>query len=161
MSFRYTVRVGYSLLILSLLTPFNVMIQAVTLDNVSIVLLAPLWQYIWHSLYPASFVLSPFALLYFPYYGLSVYVAWLAYDTSRKQHLERSKYAWRIVLAILVQIVITIIIPPYSGSPQPQNISLPIVGLVALLLTKQTVRELTSPWEKQGALSESKPFDST
>ena len=160
MSFRYTVRVGYSLLILSLLTPFNVMIQAIALDNVTIGLLAPLWQYMLYSSYPASFVVSPFALAYFPYYGFSVYIAWLAYNTARNQQLERSRYAWRIVLVIILQVVVMILIPPFSGSPQPRNIPLPIVGVIALLLTKYTVRELTGPWEKQDALSESAPSDS-
>jgi hypothetical protein len=136
------------------------MIQTITAGDVTIGLLAPLWQYIWNSSYPASFVFSPFALAYFPYYGFSVYIAWLAYNTARNQQLERSKYAWRIVLVIILQVVVMILIPPFSGSPQPRNIPLPIVGVIALLLTKHTVRELTSPWEKQGALSESASSDS-
>ena len=160
MSYRYTVRVGYSLLILSLLTPFNVMIQTISADNVTIGLLSPLMQYIWYSSYPASVAFSLFGLAYFPYYGFSMYIAWLAYNTARNQHLERSKYAWRVALVIIIQIVVMIIIPPFSGSPRPLNIPLPIVGVLALLLTKYTVRELTSPWEKQGLLSESTPSDS-
>ena len=160
MSFRYTSRVGYSLLILTLLTPFNVMIQAITAEDVRIGLLAPLWQYIWNGSYPASFAFSPTALLYVPYYGFSVYVAWLAYTTGRNQHLERRTYTWRIALVTIIQVVVMILIPPFSGSPQPQNIPLPIVGVLALLLTKYTVRELTSPWEKQGVLSESELFES-
>ncbi len=160
MSFRYTVRVGYSLLILSLLTPFNIMIQSITAGDVTIGLLAPLFQYIWDSSYPASFAFSPFGLMFFPYYGFSLYIAWLAYSTARNQQLERSKYAWRIVLVIVIQVVVMILIPPFSGSPQPRNIPLPIVGVLALLLTRLTVREITSPWEKQGALSESPSSDS-
>lgn len=155
MSFRYTVRVGYSLLILSLLTPFNIMVQSVTVDNVTIGLLAPLWQYIWYISYPAYFVFSPYGLVFFPYYGFSLYIAWLAYSTARNQNLERSKYAWRIVLVIVFQVLVMILIPPSSGDPRPLNIPLPIVGVLALLLTRITVRELTSPWEKHGDLSES------
>ncbi len=152
MDFRYTARVGYFLLILSLLTPFNVMMQFVTADNITIGLLAPMWQYTRNSGFPATFAFSPFGLLFFPYYGFSVYIAWLAYNTARNQHLERSKYAWRIAAAIALQIVVLIIIPPVSGSPRPINIPLPIVGVIALLLTRQTVRELTSPWEDHTAL---------
>lgn len=155
MSFRYTVRVGYSLFILTLLTPFSTMIQPITVDEVTIGLLAPLWQYIWHSSLPVTFAFSPYGLLYFPYYGLSVYLAWLAYNTARNQNLERKQYAWRIAITIALQIAVILIIPPFSGSPPPINIPLPVVGIVALLLTTYTVKELTSPWEDQEPFSES------
>ena len=155
MSFRYTVRVGYFLLILTLLTPFNVMIQAVTEENTTIGLLAPFCQYIWYSSFPVHFVFSSFGLLFFPYYGLSVYLAWLAYNTARKQNLERRQYAWRLAITIALQVAIILIIPPVSGFPRPLNIPLPIVGVIALLLTRYTVKELTGPWEDQEDLFKS------
>jgi hypothetical protein len=155
MSFRYTVRVGYSLLILSLLTPFSVMIQSIAVDEVTSVFSAPLWQYIWYSSYPASIAFSPYGLLFFPYYGLSMYIAWLAFNTARRQNMERKQYAWRIAITIALQVAVMLIIPPFSGSPPPINIPLPIVGTVALLLTTYTVKELTSPWEDQEPFSES------
>ncbi|MHA2064217.1 MAG: hypothetical protein ACXABY_07540 [Candidatus Thorarchaeota archaeon] len=155
MSFRYTARVGYSLFILTLLTPFNAMIMAITVDNVTVGLLAPLWQYIWHSTYPATIAFSPFGLVLFPYYGLSVYIAWLAYNISRNQSMERKQYAWRIAITIALQVAVMIIIPPFSGDPRPLNIPLPLVGIIALFLTRYTVKELTSPWEDQEALFES------
>ncbi|MFW9802646.1 MAG: hypothetical protein ACFFFC_08350 [Candidatus Thorarchaeota archaeon] len=155
MSFRYTVRVGYFLLVLTLLSPFSAMIQAITEDNTTIVLLAPLWQYIWHSTLPVYFVFSPYGLLYFPYYGLSVYISWVAYNTARRQNIERKQYAWRLVIIIALQIAVILLIPPFSGDPQPVNIPLPIMGVLGLLLTNYTVRKLTSPWENQEVFSES------
>ncbi|MHA2353674.1 MAG: hypothetical protein ACXADC_00710 [Candidatus Thorarchaeota archaeon] len=131
------------------------MVQSIALDEVVILLSAPLWQYIWYTTFPSSFAFSPYGLVYIPYYGLSVYLAWLAYNTARKQNIERKQYAWRTAITIALQVVVILLIPPFSGSPQPLNIPLPIVGIVALLLTKQTVKELTSPWEEQEDLFES------
>ncbi len=149
MVFRYTERVGYAVFILNLLAPFTTMIQPLPSDEVTVVVSAPLWQYRWYSAFPPSFAVSPFGLLFFPYYGPIVYVAWLAYNTSRRQHLERRQYAWRIVAALAIQVAIVIVIPPFSGDPPPVNLPLPIVGVLALLLTRFTVKELTGPWEGQ------------
>ncbi|MFW9799082.1 MAG: hypothetical protein ACFFD9_01475 [Candidatus Thorarchaeota archaeon] len=151
MTFRYSERVGYTIFILNLLAPFTAMIQPLPSDEVIVVVSAPLWQYRWYSAYPPSFALSPFGLLFFPYYGPIVYVAWLAYNTSRKQHLEPRQYAWRIVAALAIQIALIIVIPPSSGDPQPVNLPLPIVGVLALFLTRFTVKELAGPWEVQEA----------
>lgn len=154
MEFRYTEKIGYFLLALSFLTPFNAMIQVISSNDVTVMLLAPLWQYMWFSAAPIALVVAPFGLFYFFYYGFSVYIAKVAYDVARTQHLDRFHYAQRIVLIVILQLVVMIIIPASSGSPPPVNIPLPIVGVLALLLTRFVVKEVTEPWESQDAFPE-------
>ncbi|MHA1961193.1 MAG: hypothetical protein ACW99U_13270 [Candidatus Thorarchaeota archaeon] len=149
MPIRYTEKVSYILLAVTLLSPFYVMIQFVSPDNVPLVFLAPLWQYFWSTNFGGAFNPTPFALVYVFWYWPGLYISKLAYDATKKQDRDRYDYAQKIVLLIIVQVVFTLLLPPASGSPPPFNVPLPIVGLVALLLTGFTVEKLDSPWEGQ------------
>jgi hypothetical protein len=150
MIFRYTEKVSYLLLAITFASPFYVMVQVVSPEDIHLVFLAPLWQYIWFTGYDASFNVSPVALIYVFWYWPGLYITKLAYDTTKTQNRERYDYAQRIVLLMILQIIFTLVIPPAGGSPPPMNIPLPIVAVVALLLIRVTVSRLESPWEGQG-----------
>ncbi len=149
MTFWHTEKVGYALLVVCLVTPFNVMIQIVSAEDVMVVMWAPLWQYVWSSMHDASFAVSPFGLFFIIWFWPSVYAAKIAYDAAKTQKLSRYQYAKRVVLLLAIQLLIAAFLPMSSGTPTPTNLPLPITGVVALLLTKFTVPELTSPWDEQ------------
>jgi hypothetical protein len=83
-----------------------------------------------------------------------VYIAKLAYDAAKKRNWVRYDYAIRIVIVIVVQVAIGLIIPPVSGYPPPLNIPLPLPGIVALLLTKLTVTEVTEVWDEEPSVTD-------
>ncbi|MCK5151783.1 MAG: hypothetical protein KAQ65_08080 [Candidatus Thorarchaeota archaeon] len=150
MGFWFTEKVAYLLLVLSLILPFTIMYQYISADTYTIVSNAALWQFIFSTPDHLSFAVNPFGLIYFMYYGPSVYIAKVAYDAAKKGNWTRYDYAIRLVIVLVIQVAIMVIIPPFSGYPPPINIPLPIPGIIALLLTRLTVREITEVWEKEG-----------
>ena len=124
------------------------MLQIISEESYTIMLMSALWQYIVSTPDYVNFAVSPFALIYFLWYGPSVYIAKMAYDATKKGTWMRHDYAVRIVMVIVLQIVIMLIIPPSSGSPPVTNIPLPIAGIIALLLTRLTVKEPTKVWDE-------------
>jgi hypothetical protein len=149
MPIKYSEKVSYILVAVTLVSPFYVMIQFVSPGSTTAVFLAPLWQYFWSASFGGTFNPSPFALVYVFWFWPGLYICKLAYDTTKKQNRDRYEYAQRIVLLMIFQVVFTLLLPPASGSPPPINVPLPIAGLVALLLTGFTVKKLESPWEAQ------------
>lgn len=149
MKFWFTEKIGYLILLLTLILPFNIMYQFVSDDQYTIVMMAALWQYIFRAPDYIYFAFSPFGVIYIIWYGPGVYIAKLAYDATKTDKWMRYDYAVRIVMVIILQILIDLIIPPSSGYPPPVNIPLPIPGIVALLLARWTVKAPTKVWETQ------------
>ncbi|UCE09566.1 MAG: hypothetical protein JSW61_11420 [Candidatus Thorarchaeota archaeon] len=147
MPFRFTEKVSYLLLTVTLASPFFLSMQIVSSENIHLIFLAPLWQYHWTTSFGVSFSFSPFALIYVIWFWPSLYIAKLAYDTTKKQNRERYDYAQKILLLMVFQVIFSLLLPPASGSPPPINIPLPIVGFSALGLITLTVKKLESPWE--------------
>ena len=111
--------------------------------------MAPLWFYTFYAPDILNLGFYPFGLIYIIWYGPSLYIIKLAYDAAKKGGWTRYDYAIRIIIVVAIQVAIGLIIPPVSGSPPPINIPLPIVGVVALLLTKLTFKEVTEVWEEE------------
>jgi hypothetical protein len=144
--FWYTTKEAYVLVLLSLVLPFGNMYQIISADTYMLGAMAPLWQYVVIPPDYVSFVFTPALLIYVLWYVPGVYVAWLAYDTTKKQNRTRYGYAKLVILALVIQTLIMVIIPPASGSPPVLNIPLPIPAILALLLTRWTVKELKDAW---------------
>ncbi len=72
----------------------------------------------------------------------------MAYDAAKKGTWTRYDYVVRAVIVVIIQVAFSVIIPPVSGYPPPLNIPLPIPGIIAIILTKRTVKEVTEVWEE-------------
>lgn len=147
MQIRYTEKIGLLLIALSLSLPFYAMIQTVPEDNPTTVVFGPLWQWIIHD--PSSFVISPMPLLFFPFWGFGTYFGKMAYDTAKKQNIGKSEYRWKVGKLLALQVIIMLVFRTFVffAFPPPIYVPLPIVGVVALILTGFTVKEQTDPWE--------------
>jgi hypothetical protein len=152
MQFRYTEKIGYFLMILSLLAPFYVMVQQQTSDIFMIMIMGPCWQFIWQE--SPYFAVSPLVLLfYLPFWGPGLYIGKIAYDAAKTQNMVRYDYVRKIVTILIIQILLLIYFTLASGGyPEPIDFPLPVVGVVALLLTKMIVKEPTKPWEEEKEL---------
>ncbi len=159
MSFWYTTKVSYLLLILSLVLPFGIMLQIISADDYMVGVMAPLWEYFVSPPDYVSFVFTPAMLIYVIWYWPSVYVAWFAYDTTKKQNRTRYEYAKRVALILIIQVLIMVLLPPSSGYPPVQNIPLPIPAILALALTRWTAKDLKDAWA-QPETSEEEVFGS-
>ena len=126
---------AYLLLVTILLLPYVMMLQIVTSDNYSTMLLAPLWQYFFSTPDYANFAISPFALIYIIWFWPSLYMVKLAYDATTKKNLTRWEYDKRVVLATVFQVVFNFVLPPGSGYPPPVYLPLPFAGIIALIFT--------------------------
>ena len=152
MQFRFTEKIGYFLMILSFLAPFYVMVQQQTSDIFTIVIIGPCWQFIWQE--SPHFAASPLVLLfYFPFWGPGLYIGKIAYDAAKTQSMVRYDYAKKIAKILVIQILLLIYFTLASGGyPEPIDFPIPIVGVVALILTNVTVKEQTEPWEEEKEL---------
>ena len=146
MRFRYTERIGLFLMILSLVSPFYIMIIPQPFDEPEVMILGSCWQFIWRD--PPHFAVSPFPLLiYLPFWGPGLYIAKIAYDSAKVQDMSRHEYTVKISKIFFIQILLLIFFTLGSGGhPDPIDFPLPIVGIVALLLTKVTIGEPIEPW---------------
>lgn len=150
MEFRYTTKVAYFLLLVTLLLPFYFAIQTISSDESIIFVFGPWWFLLIEE--APSFMVNPFGLLiHIPFWGPGVYMAKIAYDTTKTQELATSEYAMKIGKVYVLQIVLMIFLSSLviSGWPPPVTIPFPIVGLLALMLTKVTVKERTEPWDEK------------
>lgn len=148
MSFWYTAKVAYLLLILTLVLPFTIMLQIISANDYLLGVMAPLWQYVVSPPDYVYFMINPAMLIYVIWYGPSVYVSWLAYDTIKKQNRTRYGYRVLLILALIIQVLIMVLLPVSSGYPPVQNIPLPIPAILALVLSKWTVKELKDAWRE-------------
>ncbi len=151
MEFWYTKKVAYLLLILTLILPFGITYLITSPDNYAYIFMAALWG---GMITPdtVGFGINPSGIIYVIWFFPSLYIAKIAYDSAKKGNWAPIDYAVRCVIAIILQIVLMILIPFYTGSPTPLNIPLPISAVIALLLTPFTVKESTS--EDKGAFLE-------
>ncbi|MFW9931906.1 MAG: hypothetical protein ACFFDR_04550 [Candidatus Thorarchaeota archaeon] len=151
MKFWYTPRVAYFLLLITLALPFNIMIQLLSSESYTVVIMAPLWQYIMSSSDYVNFAFNPFGIIFVIWFGPSVYISKVAYDATTKKDLTRWDYGKRVFSAMVIQVVIGLVLPPASGYPPPVNLPIFITGIVALLLTRWIVPMRNEVWDVDSA----------
>ena len=146
---QYTKNVSFSLLLISLLVPFFIAIQVISEDDILYIIFSPLFVIMWNN--PSLIVTPLMGILYFPFWGFGTYVAKIAYDSQKNENLTRYEYARKVVVILIIQTCILIFLSSFifSSYPPPINIPLPITAVIALILTRITVRDPTSPFKEE------------
>ena len=146
---RYTRNVSYILLIISMIVPFFLAIQVISDDDILYAIFSGLFVITWNEPY---FNFTPLmGVFYFPFWGLGTYVAKIAYDSEKNENLTRYEYARKVVVILIIQTCILMFLSSFifSSYPPPINIPLPITPVIALMLTKITIVDPTSPFKEE------------
>jgi hypothetical protein len=149
MKFRYTRKIPWLLAALSLFVPWTFSIQPMPFGGVALTIIGSFWMYV--SLSESGVFISPLiSLIYLPFWGPGLYVAKIAFDQVRDQKSDVFQYSRRIATVLIIQLILIVLFGfGHSGHPEPIDIPLPVVGLVAILLRGFTVREVQTPWESK------------
>lgn len=79
-------------------------------------------------------------------------MAKIAFDQVRDQKLGVFEYSRKVATMLIIQFILIFMFGlGHTGHPEPIDIPLPIVGIIAILLRRFTVREIVRPWESQAA----------
>jgi len=154
MKFLYTRYISYLLLILALVLPFNFSIQLIPVDDYTITLYAPMWQYWESSLDYMGFMINPFGVIYIFWFWPSLLIVKFAYDAATKENASTFNYVVKVTGLTFFQFAFTFLLPFVNGYPPVTNVPLVFVGIIALLLARWTVPIRAEIWDTDGGNDE-------
>jgi hypothetical protein len=107
--------------------------------------------WIYQTTFQTPFFAHPLiGLVYFPFWGLGLYIVKIAYDEVNEQKMDKYEYARKVAIVGVIQFLLILAYGLIGGgNPQPIVMPLPIAGLAAILLRRFTVREISAPWESE------------
>ncbi|UCH05408.1 MAG: hypothetical protein JSW05_04380 [Candidatus Thorarchaeota archaeon] len=148
MSSTSPTRLAALLVVATLLTPYYFIEQSL-MGGSSVRIVAPIWALVSHS--GAQFVLEfPLGMTmdYSPLWGLGILLALIAYFAAARRDISKQGYAIMVIILLAMQLAYHMVVSFLAvGGPPTIFTPLPIVALVALLLTPLMDREPTTPWE--------------
>jgi hypothetical protein len=136
------------LTILTLVLPFMIMIQA---DIVVIIrYYGPFWLLDTSSVSSPEFYIYWFNLpAYLPFYGIPFGNVKVAYDAFKNERTSRFDYLSKTILLLAIHLVVLFIFAfNIYGEPEPFEIPLPLVGIIAIFLTF-LIKQPDVPWDER------------
>jgi hypothetical protein len=131
----------------TLITPYFIIEQSL-LGGTSIRIVAPIWSFVSHS-GAALFFEFPLGLTidYLPFWGIGLIVSGVTYFSITREDLTRLGYAIVVFILLLMQLGYFIVTGYLTSSDPPIYFTpIPIVALLALLLTPLIIRSPSSSW---------------
>ncbi|TFG34820.1 hypothetical protein EU527_01210 [Candidatus Thorarchaeota archaeon] len=146
MQVRYTQKIAWLLFILSIITPWMIVIQYFPFGRMYLRVMGSFWHY--SMLDESSFLTIYFdGLLYLLFWGPGLYIAKIAFDQVREQKSNRFEYLKKVASVWIIQFLLILFFG--LAVPIALHIPVPIVGLIAILLRRFTVRDVIVPCESE------------
>ena len=148
MNLGFSRRIVVLLFATTLLAPYFIIEQNL-LGGTTFRIAAPLWSLVSYS--GASFIFEfPLGLTidYLPFWGMGLIVSGITFFSITREDLTKLGYAIVISILLLMQLAYFVVIGFLTTSGPPILLTpIPLVTLLALLLTPVIIRAPTSPWE--------------
>jgi hypothetical protein len=148
MSLGFSWKVTMLLMTVTLLTPYFIIEQSL-LGGTSVRIVAPIWSFVSHS-GAAFFFEFPFGLTidYLPFWGIGLIITGMTYFSISREDLTKLGYAIVMIILLLMQLGYFLVISYItSNGPSISITPIPIVALLALLMTPIIIRAPSSSWE--------------
>ncbi|MFW9863238.1 MAG: hypothetical protein ACFFEX_01795 [Candidatus Thorarchaeota archaeon] len=148
MNIGFSRRIASLLLATTLLAPYFIIEQNL-LGGATFRIAAPLWSLVSYS--GASLIFEfPLGLTldYLPFWGMGLIVSGVTFFSITREDLTKVGYAIVMVILLLIQLAYFIVIGYLTTSGPPILITpIPLVAVMALLLTPAIIRSPHSSWE--------------